>query len=158
MFKSEQCADFFYVLYKRARKWGGIPTGITQNVDDLLQSKNARTMLSNTKFIIMLSQNPTDSEVLSEILKIPSETMDYVTNSGVGRGLIFAGEYGNIPFDIRLPKNSNIYQIVSTAFAEKLDDVPQDEKAVKQGDKSTTPIPERPWEVTQGEDTNDEFV
>jgi len=58
MFKSEQCADFFYVLYKRARKWGGIPTGITQNVDDLLQSKNARTMLSNTKFIIMLSQNP----------------------------------------------------------------------------------------------------
>ena len=118
MFKSEQCADFFYVLYKRARKWGGIPTGITQNVDDLLQSKNARTMLSNTKFIVMLSQNPTDSEILSEILKIPIETMNYVTNSGVGRGLVFAGEYGNIPFDNRFPTDSRLYKIASTAFAE----------------------------------------
>jgi type IV secretory pathway VirB4 component len=123
MFKSEQCADFFYVLYKRARKWGGIPTGITQNVDDLLQSKNARTMLSNTKFIIMLSQNPTDSEVLSEILKIPQETMSYVTNSGVGRGLIFAGEYGNIPFDIRFPTDGSaqkLYRIISTKFGENV--------------------------------------
>jgi hypothetical protein len=121
MFKSEQCADFFYVLYKRARKWGGIPTGITQNVDDLLQSKNARTMLSNTKFIIMLSQNPTDCEVLSEILKIPPETMNYVNNSGVGRGLIYAGEYGNIPFDNRFPTDTKLYRILSTKFGENLD-------------------------------------
>jgi hypothetical protein len=122
MFKSEQCADFFYVLYKRARKWGGIPTGITQNVDDLLQSKNARTMLSNTKFVIMLSQNPTDSETLSDILKIPPETMSYVTNSGVGRGLLYAGEYGNIPFDNRFPTDTKLYKIVSTKFGEDLED------------------------------------
>ena len=147
MFKSEQCADFFYVLYKRARKWGGIPTGITQNVDDLLQSKNARTMLSNTKFIVMLSQNPTDSEVLSEILKIPTETMSYVTNSGVGRGLLYLGEYGNIPFDIRLPKESPIYRTVSTAFGENLDDSEKDKKDEKSTDKSDKPIPERPWDT-----------
>jgi hypothetical protein len=118
MFKSEQCADFFYVLYKRARKWGGIPTGITQNVDDLLQSKNAQTMLSNTQFVIMLSQNPTDSEKLSELLKIPPETMNYVTNSGIGRGLIFAGDYGNIPFDNRLPTDTKLYKVISTKFGE----------------------------------------
>jgi hypothetical protein len=120
MFKSEQCAEFFRMLYKRARKWGGIPTGITQNVDDLLQSKSARTMLSNTKFIIMLSQNATDSEVLSEILKIPTETMDYVTNSGIGRGLLYAGEYGNIPFDNRFPTDTKLYRIISTKFGEDL--------------------------------------
>ena len=126
MFKSEQCAEFFYVLYKRARKWGGIPTGITQNVDDLLQSKIARTMLSNTKFIVMLSQNPTDSEILSEILKIPMETMSYVTNSGIGRGLLYAGEYGNIPFDNRFPTDTKIYKIISTAFNEN-NDIPEKE-------------------------------
>ena len=134
MFKSEQCAEFFYVLYKRARKWGGIPTGITQNVDDLLQSKNARTMLSNTKFIIMLSQNPTDSEVLSEILKIPPETMSYVTNSGVGRGLIFAGEYGNIPFDIRFPMDGSLprlQRVITTRFGEDLEAL---EAKIKKGE------------------------
>jgi hypothetical protein len=127
MFKSEQCANFFYELWKRARKWGGVPTGITQNVDDLLMSDKARTMLANTQFVLMLSQNPTDSERLSEILKIPPETMSYVTNSGVGRGLIYAGEYGNIPFDNRFPVTSNLYRIVSTAFAEKFDDEESEE-------------------------------
>jgi type IV secretory pathway VirB4 component len=119
MFKSEQCANFFYELYKRARKWGGVPTGITQNVDDVLQSPKARTMLSNTKFILMLSQNATDSEILSDLLKIPKETMSYVTNSGVGQGLLYAGEYGNIPFDNRFPTNTKLYDIISTKFGEE---------------------------------------
>jgi len=151
MFKSEQCADFFYVLYKRARKWGGIPTGITQNVDDLLQSKNARTMLSNTKFIVMLSQNPTDCEVLSEILKIPPETMNYVNNSGVGRGLIFAGEYGNIPFDNRFPTDTKLYKIISTSFTEKADECAKAENEKQKQENKPLPtisaIPERPWDV-----------
>jgi len=127
MFKSEQCANFFYELYKRARKWGGVPTGITQNVDDLLMSPKAQTMLANTKFVLMLSQNPSDSEKLSEILKIPKETMSFVTNSGVGRGLLYAGEYGNIPFDNRFPVDSELYKIVSTAFGENLGDYTPDE-------------------------------
>jgi type IV secretory pathway VirB4 component len=122
MFKSEQCANFFYELWKRARKWGGIPTGITQNVDDLLMSKKAETMLANTKFVLMLSQNPTDAEKLSQILKIPMETMSYVINSGVGRGLLYAGEYGNIPFDNRFPTNTSLWKVITTAFAENLDE------------------------------------
>jgi hypothetical protein len=143
MFKSEQCADFFYVLYKRARKWGGIPTGITQNVDDLLQSKNARTMLSNTKFIVMLSQNPTDCEVLSEILKIPPETMNYVNNSGVGRGLLYAGEYGNIPFDIRFPTDGSaqrLYKIISTKFGENLDEGEKEKESEIKPNKTESTI------------------
>ncbi len=118
LFKSEQSANFFYELYKRARKWGGIPTGITQNVDDLLRSKLARTMLSNTQFVVMLSQNATDREQLAELLKIPPETMNYVTNAKSGSGLIYADEFGTIPFENDFPKDTEIYKIISTKFGE----------------------------------------
>lgn len=119
LFKSEQSANFFYELYKRARKWGGIPTGITQNVEDLLRSELARTMLSNTQFIVMLSQNATDREQLARLLNIPSETMGYVTNASPGCGLIYADEYGTIPFENKFPVDTNLYKIISTKFAEK---------------------------------------
>lgn len=119
LFKSEQSANFFYELYKRARKWGGIPTGITQNVEDLLRSELARTMLSNTQFVVMLSQNATDREQLARLLNIPSETMGYVTNASPGCGLIYADEYGTIPFENKFPVDTNLYKIISTKFAEK---------------------------------------
>lgn len=118
LFKSEQSANFFYELYKRARKWGGIPTGITQNVDDLLRSELARTMLSNTQFVVMLSQNATDREQLSRLLNISPETMMYVTNASPGSGLIFADEFGTIPFENKIPSNTNLYKIISTKFSE----------------------------------------
>lgn len=122
MFKSEQSANFFYELYKRARKWGGIPTGITQNVDDLLRSELARTMLSNTEFVLMMSQNATDRIQLSELLKIPTETMAYVTNARQGSGLIYASGYGIVPFENDFPKDTNLYKIISTKFKEQFDD------------------------------------
>ena len=118
LFKSEQTANFFYELYKRARKWGGIPTGITQNVDDLLRSQLARTMLSNTQFVVMLSQNTTDREQLSDLLKISPETMNFVRNPPSGTGLIYAGRYGTIPFDARFPSDTRLYKIISTRFGE----------------------------------------
>ena len=118
LFKSEQSANFFYELYKRARKWGGIPTGITQNVDDLLRSELARTMLSNTQFVAMLAQNPTDRDQLSKLLQISPETMMYVTNPPRGNGLIYAGSYGTIPFDVRIPSDTKLYKIISTKFGE----------------------------------------
>ena len=118
LFKSEQSANFFYELYKRARKWGGVPTGITQNVEDLLRSEQARAMLSNTQFVVMLSQNATDREQLARLLKISNDTMDYVTNSRAGSGLLYAGEYGVIPFDNQFPTNTHIYDIVTTKFGE----------------------------------------
>lgn len=118
LFKSEQSANFFYELYKRARKWGGIPTGITQNVDDLLRSELARTMLSNTKFVLMLSQNATDRMQLADLLKISPDTMKYVTNSRPGCGLIYADEYGTIPFEHEFPKDTLIYKVITTKFKE----------------------------------------
>lgn len=121
LFKSEQSANFFYELYKRARKWGGIPTGITQNVDDLLRSELARTMLSNTQFVVMLSQNATDREQLARLLNISHETMMYVTNASPGSGLIYADEFGTIPFENKFPTNTKLYKIISTKFGEDLE-------------------------------------
>lgn len=118
LFKSEQSANFFYELYKRARKWGGIPTGITQNVEDLLRSELARTMLSNTQFVVMLAQNATDRDELARLLKISNDTMKYVTNSSAGSGLLYADEYGVIPFENKFPTNTHIYEIISTKFGE----------------------------------------
>lgn len=122
LFKSEQSANFFYELYKRARKWGGIPTGITQNVEDLLRSELARAMLSNTQFVVMLSQNATDRDQLAHLLNISRETMLYVTNSSPGSGLIYADEYGTIPFENKFPTDTKLYKIISTKFGEIFED------------------------------------
>nr|MCR4758754.1 type IV secretory system conjugative DNA transfer family protein [Oscillospiraceae bacterium] len=119
LFKSEQSANFFYELYKRARKWGGVPCGITQNVDDLLRSELARTMISNTQFVVMLGQNETDREQLATLLHIPKETMDtYLNGVAAGSGMIYAGDYGVIPFDNSFPTNTDIYRIITTKFGE----------------------------------------
>lgn len=120
MFKSEQSANFFYELWKRARKWGGFPTGITQNVDDVLRSDIARTMVSNTQFVVMLSLNTTDREQLAHLLKIAPDTMKYVTSAAQGCGLLHAEEYGTIPFDNTFPSNTNIYKIITTKFSEQI--------------------------------------
>ena len=122
LFKSEQSANFFYELYKRARKWGGIPTGITQNVEDLLRSELARAMLSNTQFVVMLSQNATDRDQLAHLLNISRETMLYVTNASPGSGLIYADEYGTIPFENKFPTDTKLYKIISTKFGEIFED------------------------------------
>lgn len=122
MFQNEYSADFFYKLYKRARKWGGIPTGITQNVADVLRSEFAQTMIANTQFVIMLKQNTTDREQLSHLLHIQPDTMRFVTGSREGCGLIYADKYGTIPFDNTFPSNTEIYKIITTKFGEILDD------------------------------------
>lgn len=122
MFQNEQSADFFYKLYKRARKWGGIPTGITQNVADVLRSPLAQTMIANTQFVIMLSQNTTDREELSHLLHIEPDTMRFVTNASPGCGLIYADKFGTIPFDNTFPTNTEIYKIITTKFGENLTD------------------------------------
>lgn len=118
MFKSETTSQFFYELYKRARKWGGIPTGITQNVEDVLRSANARSMINTTEFVLMLSQNTADREVLAKLLTIPEDTMRYVTNVDKGQGLIHISQYGDVPFDYEIPKDTQIYKTISTKFKE----------------------------------------
>lgn len=122
MFKNETTSYFFYELYKRARKWGGIPTGITQNIEDVLRSANARSMINTTEFVLMLSQNSADREELAKICTIPPDTMRYVTNADKGMGLMHIAKYGDIPFDYQIPKNTTIYKTVTTKFKEELED------------------------------------
>ena len=91
MFNNEYSGRFLYELYKRTRKYGGIPTGITQNVEDLLKSDIARSMLSNSQFIILMDQAASDRKQLADILQLSQAQLNYVTNSDCGHGLIIAG-------------------------------------------------------------------
>ncbi|GHU82588.1 conjugal transfer protein TraE [Clostridia bacterium] len=116
-FNDEHSSNFFFELWKRARKWGAVPTGITQNVEDLLQSPVARRILSNTEFAFLLNQSASDRDELAHIYNISPHQMSYVTNSGEGEGLIIGGK-AIIPFRDKFPKNTAIYKVLSTKFNE----------------------------------------
>jgi hypothetical protein len=103
LLKEEQTATYSIEIWKRFRKWGGIPTGITQNVKDLLRSPEIANILENSDFIYMLNQASEDRSILAQRLNISPHQLSYVTNSGEGEGLLF---YGNVilPFVDRLPE------------------------------------------------------
>lgn len=117
-FDNEVNANFFLKLFKRARKWGGVPTGITQNVEELLASDTARKMLSNSEFILMLNQAAPDRDLLAHLLKIPDETMKFVTGAAIGSGLIYCGQNGSIPFKDDFPTDTKMYKLMTTRFGE----------------------------------------
>lgn len=112
LFANEYSANFLFELYKRARKWGGVPTGITQNVEDLLKSETARSMLSNTDFVMMLNQATSDRVQLARLLNISDNLLAYVTNSDSGQGLICCGG-SVIPFRDKFPHNE-LYDLMIT--------------------------------------------
>ena len=116
LFANEYSANFLFELYKRARKWGGVPTGITQNVEDLLKSETARSMLSNTDFIMMLNQATSDREQLAKLLNISDNLLTFVTNSDSGQGLICCGG-SIIPFKDHFPHNE-LYDLMTTKLEE----------------------------------------
>ncbi len=118
LFRHEYSADFLFTLWKRVRKYGAFCTGITQNVDDLLQSHQARTMLANSEFVIMLNQAATDRESLSELMGISDEESAYITNVGFGKGLIKNGS-SLVPFTFRFPKDTKLYGLMSTDTKKK---------------------------------------
>ncbi|WP_068612499.1 VirB4-like conjugal transfer ATPase, CD1110 family [Paenibacillus tuaregi] len=117
LFANEYSANFLFELYKRARKWGGVPTGITQNVEDLLKSELARRMLSNSDFLMMLNQAPSDRNELAELLNISDTQLSYVTNADSGQGLLFVGN-GIIPFKDEFPRNTKLYNMMTTKVEE----------------------------------------
>ncbi|MDR1150171.1 MAG: hypothetical protein LBJ93_00880 [Clostridiales bacterium] len=117
LFQNEYSANYLFELYKRARKWGGVPTGITQNVEDLLISDLARRMLSNSEFILMLNQASSDRTELEKLLNMSSRQANYVTNVGAGQGLLFSGT-ATIPFIDKFPTNSKLYQMMTTKLEE----------------------------------------
>jgi len=100
-------------LWKRVRKYGAFASGITQNVEDLLQSHEARTMLANSEFIIMLNQAPTDARELSKLLNISETQMSHITNMDAGHGLIKVGS-SLVPFENRFPADTKLYKLMST--------------------------------------------
>ena len=118
LFRNEESANFLFELYKRARKWGGIPTGITQNVEDLLKSDTGRSMLSNSEFILMLNQAASDRDKLSHLLKIPENMMSFVTGAPAGSGLIYCGLNGSLPFKDDFPTDTKLYKLMTTKFGE----------------------------------------
>ena len=111
-------AAFLQQVYKRARKWQGIPTGITQNVGDLLASPQACAILNNCDFILMLNQSPIDKMQLAQMLNISPTQLSYITNSDPGQGLIYTGK-SIVPFMDKFPVNTELYKVMTT----KPDDV-----------------------------------
>ena len=117
LLREEQTAAYSVEIWKRFRKWGGIPTGITQNVKDLLTSREVENIFENSDFIIMLNQAAGDREILARRLNISSHQLDYVTQSGEGEGLLFYGDV-ILPFVDRFPKDSELYRIMTTKLSE----------------------------------------
>lgn len=113
LLREEQTAAYTVEIWKRFRKWGGMPTGITQNVKDLLASREIENVFENSDFILMLNQAVGDRQILAKQLNISPHQLSYVTHSGEGEGLLF---YGNviIPFVDRFPKNTELYRIMTT--------------------------------------------
>ncbi|MCI8461103.1 MAG: DUF87 domain-containing protein [Bacilli bacterium] len=113
LFQHEYSANFLFTLWKRVRKYGAYCTGITQNVDDLLQSHTARTMLANSEFIVMLNQASTDRIELAKLLSISETQLSYITNVGVGQGLLKVGST-LVPFINQFPIDTKLYKLMST--------------------------------------------
>jgi type IV secretory pathway VirB4 component len=118
LLKEEQTAKYSAEIWKRFRKWGGVPTGITQNVKDLLSSQEVENIFDNSDFVYMLNQASGDRDILAEKLHISKEQMEYVTNSGPGEGLI---RYDKVllPFTDTFPTNTEMYKLMTTKPAEQ---------------------------------------
>ena len=117
LLREDQTAAYTVEIWKRFRKWGGIPTGITQNVKDLLASKEVENIFENSDFIYMLNQAAGDRKILAERLNISSEQLAYVTNSEPGHGLLF---FNNVilPFADDFPKDTELYKLLTTKPSE----------------------------------------
>ena len=118
LLKEEQTAAYSVEIWKRFRKWGGIPTGITQNVKDLLSSREVENIFENSDYVYMLNQASGDRQILAKQLNISPHQLSYVTHSGEGEGLLF---YGSVilPFVDRFPKDTELYSIMTTKLSDK---------------------------------------
>lgn len=113
LLKEEQTASYSVEIWKRFRKWGGIPTGITQNVKDLLASREVENIFENSDYICMLSQAAGDRKILAQHLGISPHQLSYVTHSNAGEGLLFYGDT-IVPFVDAFPKDTELYQLMTT--------------------------------------------
>jgi type IV secretory pathway VirB4 component len=117
LLKEEQTAAYTVEIWKRFRKWGGIPSGLTQNVKDLLASREITNILENSDFLYMLNQAAGDRAILAKQLGISPHQLSYVTHSNPGEGLLFYGDV-TIPFSDRFPKDTEIYSLLTSRPSE----------------------------------------
>lgn len=129
LFSNEYSANYFFELWSRSRKWGAVPTGITQNAETLLLSDLARRMLSNSDFIMMLNQATSDRMELAGLLNISNKQLSFVTNSEPGHGLLFAGK-SIVPFIDRFPQDTDLYRMMTTKIEEVSDVKREDDTKV----------------------------
>lgn len=118
LFKYEYTTNFVYALWKRIRKYGGCATGITQNIEEILNKEKSSTMLSNSELIIMLNQSATDREKLAKFLNISDIEKVYITNVDSGEGLIRVRN-SLIPFKNKFPKDTELYKLMTTKLEEQ---------------------------------------
>ena len=121
LLKEEQTAAYSVEIWKRFRKWGGIPTGITQNVKDLLVSREVENIFENSDFIYMLNQAAGDRKILAQQLGISPHQLSYVTHSNAGEGLLFYGDT-IVPFVDNFPKDTELYRLMTTRPSDKKED------------------------------------
>ena len=128
LLKEEQTAAYSVEIWKRFRKWGGIPTGITQNVTELLQSREISNIIDNSDFVYLLNLGSNDRKVVKESLNLSNKQVQYVTNSDVGEGLMV---YGNIvlPFVDKFPKGTKLFESMNTKLVEDSVYEAEDDKA-----------------------------
>ena len=117
LLKDEQTAAYTVEIWKRFRKWGGIPTGLTQNVKDFLSSREVENIVENSDFVLLLNQAAGDRQILAKQLGISPHQLSYVTHSNPGEGLLIYGA-NIIPFVDRFPKDTELYRIMTTRPSE----------------------------------------
>ena len=125
LLNSEYSAKYLQQLWKKVRKQGGLCTGITQNVVDLLQNYTATTMLANSEFVVMLNQSNPDAVKIEETLGISKTQLRFVSNSPIGTGLLKSGAVV-VPFDNQISKDTEIYKLVNTNIYEKFEEAKND--------------------------------
>lgn len=113
LLKEPQTAAYTAEIYKRFRKWNGIPTSLTQNVKDLLDSSEIENILENSDFVLMLNQGASDRNILAQRLGISPQELSHVTNSSEGEGLLFFGDK-IIPFEDKFPRDTQLYRVMTT--------------------------------------------
>ena len=135
LFQDEYSLDYLRMLWKRARKYGGVLTGITQNVEDLLKDDKSRSMLSNSEFLVLLKQNPIDAAKLQDILHFTDSEIQYVNDTPAGHGILVLGGKTKIPFYDEFPKDTKLYSMMTTNFSETARMI-QEEMAQKESEAS----------------------
>lgn len=135
LFQDEYSLDYLRMLWKRARKYGSVLTGITQNVEDLLKDDKSRSMLSNSEFLVLLKQNPTDAAKLQDILHFTDSEIQYVNDTPAGHGILVLGGKTKIPFYDEFPKDTKLYSMMTTNFSETAKML-QEEMAQKESETS----------------------